>query len=44
MAKFGGMPKRDVLWAKSKRGIATPKPILDRIKSRLKRIKAIENE
>jgi phage-related protein len=34
----------DIFIKKSTSGIATPKPILDRIKSRLKRIKEIENE
>jgi phage-related protein len=33
----------DVFIKKSTSGIATPKPILDRIKSRLRRIKEIEN-
>jgi len=34
----------DVFIKKSTSGIATPKPIIDRIKSRLKRIKEIESE
>lgn len=34
----------DVFTKRSMSGIATPKPLLDRIKSRLKRIKEIENE